>query len=112
VTEPAPLRLAGPPAPNELETENPLDRQLDRLQDTPRQVNIVPEQVAADTAAAMAGVSQSSWWRLHAGEKVPRPNKLGGRTLWRVDELKRWIEAGCPCRRIWEAKEAVRIGRK
>ncbi|HEV8062781.1 MAG TPA: hypothetical protein VGP68_23070, partial [Gemmataceae bacterium] len=70
------------------------------------------EQVSADAAARMAGVSPSTWWRLHAGAKVPKPNRLGGRTFWRVDELRRWIEAGCPDRKVWEAREAARRGRK
>jgi predicted DNA-binding transcriptional regulator AlpA len=62
-----------------------------------------PEQVAAPVAAHLAGVSEATWWRLHAAGKIPRPNKLGGRTLWRVRELRAWIAAGCTHRETWEA---------
>jgi predicted DNA-binding transcriptional regulator AlpA len=69
---------------------------------------IEPEQVGAAAAARIAGVSQATWWRLHAAHKTPRPNRLGCRTLWRVAELRRWIEAGCPDREEWEAREEMR----
>jgi predicted DNA-binding transcriptional regulator AlpA len=93
------------------ESVDGLAHRVDSPQDPPRKRDLVPEQIAVDAAAVMAGVSPSTWWRLHSAAKVPKPNRLGGRTLWRVDE-KRWIEAGCPNRRTWEAREAARIGRK
>jgi predicted DNA-binding transcriptional regulator AlpA len=68
---------------------------------------IEPEQVSAGKAARLAGVSEATWWRLHAAGKVPRPNKLGCRTLWRIRELRDWIAAGCPDRRTWEARQAA-----
>jgi predicted DNA-binding transcriptional regulator AlpA len=55
-------------------------------------------------AAHLAGVSVGSWWRLNSAGKIPRPNKLGGRTLWRLRELREWIAAGCPDRGSWEAR--------
>lgn len=67
--------------------------------------------VSASEAARLAGVSKPSWWRLHSGGLVPEPIRLGGRTLWRVDELRRWVAAGCPDRAAWERLEAVRRGR-
>jgi predicted DNA-binding transcriptional regulator AlpA len=64
---------------------------------------VEPEQGPAALAALIAGVGESTWWRLHSAGKVPRPNKLGGKTLWRVPELREWIAAGCPSRKEWEA---------
>jgi predicted DNA-binding transcriptional regulator AlpA len=63
-----------------------------------------PLQVSAKVAAPLAGVSVATWWRLHAAGKVPAPAKLGGRTLWRVDELREWVAAGCPARAVWDAQ--------
>src|SRR5262249_1364356 len=59
--------------------------------------------VPADVAGPMCGRSEASWWRDHAANRVPVPISLGGRTLWRVRELRDWVEAGCPDRRTWEA---------
>src|SRR5438128_158512 len=66
--------------------------------------------VSAEVAGSMCGRSEASWWRDHAAKRIPAPVKLGGRTLWRVDELRRWVEAGCPVRSVWEARE--KFGRK
>ena len=49
--------------------------------------------VGAAVAARMCGRSEASWWRDHAAGRIPTPVKLGGRTLWRREELCRWIEA-------------------
>jgi predicted DNA-binding transcriptional regulator AlpA len=66
--------------------------------------------VPADVAGPMCGRSEASWWRDHAAGRIPAPVKLGGRTLWRVEELRRWIEAGCPPRKTWEVIQANRKG--
>jgi predicted DNA-binding transcriptional regulator AlpA len=49
-------------------------------------------------------VSRSTWLRLLATDRVPRPVRLGRRVLWKRDELVSWIDAGCPQpRERWEA---------
>jgi predicted DNA-binding transcriptional regulator AlpA len=67
-----------------------------------------PLQVPAAAAARLAGVSKATWHRLHAAAKVPAPNRLGGRVLWRLDELHAWIQAGCPDRTTWATLRAAR----
>jgi predicted DNA-binding transcriptional regulator AlpA len=66
--------------------------------------------VPAEVAGAMCGRSEASWWRDHAAARIPAPIKLGGRTLWRVQELRDWVEAGCPARKAWEAIRAKQKG--
>jgi predicted DNA-binding transcriptional regulator AlpA len=60
----------------------------------------------------MCGRSEASWWRDHAAGCIPAPVKLGGRTLWRAEELRGWVAAGCPARRTWEALQAARSAPK
>lgn len=67
---------------------------------------IEPLLVPAPQAARLSGVSEATWWRLHAAAKVPHPLKLGGRTLWSLEELRRWVGAGCPDRKTWDALKA------
>src|SRR5262245_22929557 len=68
--------------------------------------------VPAAEASRICGISEASWYRLKAGGKTPLPVRLGGRVLWRVEELRRWCAAGCPDRRSWEAlQSAQRNGR-
>jgi predicted DNA-binding transcriptional regulator AlpA len=64
--------------------------------------------MAAPEAAAFCGVSEATWWRQHAAAKVPKPVKIGRRTLWDRDELRDWLAAGCPDRRTWEARKGHR----
>lgn len=54
-------------------------------------------------AAALAGVSRPTWWRLHAAAKTPAATRLGRSVRWNRGELEAWIEARCPDRRTWEA---------
>jgi predicted DNA-binding transcriptional regulator AlpA len=68
-----------------------------------------PLLVAAKDACQLAGVSPATWWRLRAADKIPAPVRLGGRVLWRVEELKAWIAAGCPAGQTWRTlRETVR----
>jgi predicted DNA-binding transcriptional regulator AlpA len=66
---------------------------------------IEPLLVPAAAASRLCGVSEASWYRLKSRGKVPLPVRLGGRVLWRVDELRRWCAAGCPDLRTWQALE-------
>jgi predicted DNA-binding transcriptional regulator AlpA len=76
---------------------------LSRL-DGPRAAE--PALVSAKVAARLCGISRASWERLHAAGKIPAPVRLGTRVLWRVEELRRFIQAGCPPG--WRAVEAAR----
>jgi len=53
-------------------------------------------------AARLLGLGRSTFWRLHSAGRVPLPVRLGRRTLWRAEELRKWVEAGCPPRGQWE----------
>lgn len=33
---------------------------------------------------------------------LPKPIRIGGRVVWRVDEIHAWLNAGAPCRETWE----------
>jgi predicted DNA-binding transcriptional regulator AlpA len=66
--------------------------------------------LSANAAARLCGRSEASWWRDLSAGRIPAPVKLGGRTLWRVLELREWIEAGCPGRQLWETLRARKGG--
>ena len=62
--------------------------------------------VPAKEAAAMCGRSKRTWWNWNSAGLIPRPVKVGPATLWRVDELRRWVNAGCPRRAEWEGLQS------
>jgi len=45
---------------------------------------------------------------LDAGGKLPAPVRIGGRVVWRTDEIRAWLAAGAPDRATWEALRAAR----
>jgi predicted DNA-binding transcriptional regulator AlpA len=65
-----------------------------------------PLLIASEAAAELCGRSRTTWWRDHSAGRIPAPVKIGGRTYWRADELRRWVEAGCPVRTVWEKMRA------
>lgn len=61
--------------------------------------------VTAKQAAVMCGKSLRTWRTWDAAGWIPRPVRIGRSTLWRIDELREWIAAGCPRRAEWEARK-------
>jgi predicted DNA-binding transcriptional regulator AlpA len=52
--------------------------------------------------AELLGIGRSLLYAMHSsGQLGPMPLKLGRCTRWRLDELERWVEAGCPPRVKW-----------
>jgi predicted DNA-binding transcriptional regulator AlpA len=43
-----------------------------------------------------------------AAGKLPSPVRIGGRVVWRLDEIRAWLDAGAPDRQTWAARRAAR----
>jgi predicted DNA-binding transcriptional regulator AlpA len=61
--------------------------------------------VTARQAAHMCGKSLRTWRTWDSTGWIPRPVRIGRSTLWRADELREWVAAGCPRRAEWEARK-------
>jgi predicted DNA-binding transcriptional regulator AlpA len=64
-----------------------------------------PLLIDAKGAAALCGICRTTWLSLCSAGKTPEPIRLGRRVLWRLDELRAWLDAGCPARHNWQWKE-------
>jgi predicted DNA-binding transcriptional regulator AlpA len=53
-----------------------------------------------------AGVRTVRTW--DAAGRLPAPIRIGGRVVWRVGEIRAWLDAGAPDRATWAALRAVR----
>jgi predicted DNA-binding transcriptional regulator AlpA len=61
--------------------------------------------LSARQAATICGKSLRTWRTWHSAGWIPRPVRIGRSTLWRADELREWVAAGCPRRAEWEARQ-------
>ncbi len=62
-----------------------------------------PMLVDARGAGALCSKSERTWRTWDAQGLIPTAIRIGRSTLWRVDELRDWVDAGCPERTIWHA---------
>ena len=53
-------------------------------------------------AAALCGMSRSGWRGADAAGRIPRSLHIGRCCRWRAEEIRKWIDAGCPPRAKWE----------
>lgn len=60
--------------------------------------------LTAKQAASMCGKSLRTWRTWDSAGWIPKPIRIGRSTLWRLDELREWVSAGCPRRAEWEAR--------
>ena len=61
--------------------------------------------VDARGAAALLGISRTNWLTRYQMGQTPEPiRNLGRRVLWRLAELRAWVDAGCPNRYNWQWK--------
>lgn len=65
-----------------------------------------PLLLTARQAAELCGRSLRTWRSWDSAGVIPRPIRIRRCTLWRADELREWIQAGCPGRRQWEQNSA------
>jgi predicted DNA-binding transcriptional regulator AlpA len=74
-----------------------------------RRPRLAPLLVDYPTAARLLSISTASLYRREsAGQVGPKPLQLGGRRLFRVDELRRWVAADLPDRAAWIELEQAR----
>ena len=65
--------------------------------------------VSARELAGLLGISLRQAWRLNSAGKLPKPIRLGGSVRWNRQEVTDWFEAGCPDRKVWDARKAEQV---
>jgi len=64
---------------------------------------LAPLLLRAPEAAVLCSTSTRTWRTWGTIGKIPRPIHIGRIPFWRYDELKAWVDAGCPNRTTWDA---------
>jgi predicted DNA-binding transcriptional regulator AlpA len=62
----------------------------------------LPLLLTAKAAAAYLGLTRSAFYKYDITGVTPQSMHLGGRRFWRRDELREWVDAGCPPRHKWD----------
>lgn len=68
-----------------------------------------PIALPASAAAALFGLSERQWWRLHSAGRIPLPLRIGRACRWILDGpdgLRAWAEGGCLPRDRWQELRA------
>ena len=71
-------------------------------------VDVPPLVVDARRLAAMLNKSIRTVRVWDARGLIPTPLRIGGSVVWRVDEIRDWLDAGAPDRVRWSAIRASR----
>lgn len=61
--------------------------------------------LTARQSASACGKSLRTWRTWDSAGWIPKPVRIGRSTLWRANELRDWVQAGCPRRAEWEARQ-------
>ena len=67
-------------------------------------VELTPLIVDAKRLAGLLGQSLRTIRTWDAAGKLPQPLRIGGRVVWRLAEIRAWLEAGAPNRTTWMAQ--------
>jgi len=83
-------------------------RILRTVADPPAEAAALPLVVDARRLAALlcAGIRTVRTW--DAAGKLPAPVRIGGRVVWRVEEIRAWLTADAPDRETWAVLRAAR----
>jgi predicted DNA-binding transcriptional regulator AlpA len=65
-----------------------------------------PRLITAEVLASWMQISKRTLQRYLLTGKVLRPMRIGRGLRWRVDEVRKWIDSGCPSMLDWERKGA------
>jgi len=69
---------------------------------------LVPLAVDAKGLARLLSCGERTVHTWKSAGRLPTPFRLGGRVLWRVEEIREWLAAGAPELAVWEARKAAR----
>jgi len=63
--------------------------------------------LSAAKTAKLLDVARSTLYEWDQQGRIPSPIKIGSRVYWRGEEMREWVEAGCPVREKWLLQREV-----
>lgn len=76
----------------------------------PKQTVPEDELLLIDTqrACKLLGVSPRKLWQMYNSGEMPAPIRIGRAVRWSHEELRAWVEAGCPPQNEWKRMRSGR----
>ncbi len=65
--------------------------------------------LTADELASKLALSRRSVHRLNSSGRIPKPLHIGGSIRWSEKTINRWLEAGAPDRKAFQAMQESRV---
>ncbi len=62
--------------------------------------------VDVKSIASMLGLSRRTVWRFKSAGRLPKPVTLSASVRWRLSDIAKWIEWGCPSQREFEYRKS------
>ena len=75
-----------------------------------KETNQTTQLLNAKALGGMLALSKRQVFRLNSCGKIPAPLRIGGSVRWSESTISKWLAAGAPDRRTWEAMKAVSNG--
>jgi len=57
--------------------------------------------IDTNATAKLLKVSSRTIFSMQTDGRMPKPIRIGSAVRWRYDEIKKWVEAGCPTQSEW-----------
>lgn len=67
-----------------------------------------PLTVDARRLSVMLGIGLRTLRTWDAAGRLPEPVRIARSVLWRLDEVRAWLDAGAPDRQTWSAMRSAR----
>jgi excisionase family DNA binding protein len=55
-----------------------------------------PLLIPAEQLAGLLNLSTRTVWRMLSAGQIPKPVRIGASVRWRLDQVREWINDGCP----------------
>lgn len=79
------------------------------MTDTSNTTAATPQLIDVERLVQITGLSKPTLWRHHAAGLIPLGMKIGRAVRWRLADINRWIESGCPHRDESNRNEQVSL---
>ena len=68
--------------------------------------------IDVERLARITGLSKPTLWRHHEAGLIPAGMKIGRAVRWRLLDITRWIESGCPHRDDFNRQKQVSLSQR